>query len=89
MPAHIYLVGVCTITEVWMNACTGGFSKKNGFLKDPSSLYMMDTLVQAAQLEAMVGTLNTGFFAISPSALAVSVAFPPPMAKIMSASFTL
>ena len=43
----------------------------------------------AAQLEAMVGTLNTGFFAISPRALAVSVAFPPPMAKIMSASFTL
>ncbi len=42
---------------------------------------MMDTLVQAAQFEAMVGKVNTGFSRIWARALAVSMALPPPTAK--------
>ena len=42
--------------SVSINACMAGRTKKFGFKNVPSSLYMMDTEVQAAQLEAMVGT---------------------------------
>ena len=48
----------------------------------------MDTLVQAEQLEAIVGKENTGLLIFTPRHFPVSVDFPPPMAKIISAFIT-
>ena len=48
----------------------------------------MDTLVQAEQFDAIVGKENTGLSIFTPKHFPVSVDFPPPIAKIMSASFT-
>ena len=48
-------------------------------------MYMMDTEVQAAQLEAMVGNVKTGLSSVMHRHLTVSNAFPPPTPKTMSA----
>ena len=48
----------------------------------------MDTLVQAEQFDAIVGKENTGLSIFTPKHFPVSVDFPPPIAKIMWASFT-
>ena len=59
--------------------------KKFGFKNVPSSLYMMDTEVQAAQLEAMVGNVKTGLSSVIHRHFTVSSAFPPPTPKTISA----
>ena len=46
------------------------------------------SVVQLAQLEASVGKAKTGLFRWPAAHLAVSMARPPPMAKIISASLT-
>ena len=46
----------------------------------------MPRLVQAAQVEAIVGKVKKGRFVSCASTLQVSMALPPPTAKIMSAS---
>ena len=48
----------------------------------------MPRLVQEAQVEAMVGKVKKGRFVSCASTLPVSMALPPPTAKIMSASAT-
>ena len=62
--AHIYCAGALAIISVSINACMAGRTKKFGFKNVPSSLYMMDTEVQAAQLEAMVGNVKTGLSSV-------------------------
>ena len=49
----------------------------------------MPRLVQDAQVEAMVGNVKNGLSVEWESTLQVSIALPPPTAKIMSASATL
>lgn len=49
----------------------------------------MPRLVQDAQVEAMVGNVKNGLPVEWESTLQVSIALPPPTAKIMSASATL
>ena len=71
--------------SVSINACMAGRIKKFGFKNVPSSLYMMDTEVHAAQLEAMVGNVKTGLSSVMHRHLTVSNAFPPPTPKTMSA----
>ena len=48
----------------------------------------MDTADAAAQLDAMVGKAKYGFFKSMLTSFAVSMALPPPTAKIISASLT-
>ena len=48
----------------------------------------MPRLVQEAQVEAMVGKVKKGRLVSWASTLQVSMALPPPTAKIMSASAT-
>ena len=46
---------------------------------------MMDTDVQAEQLDAMVGNVNTGLSSVMHRHLTVSSALPPPTPNTMSA----
>jgi len=48
----------------------------------------METLVQAEQFDAIVGNENTGLPHFTPRHFPVSVDFPPPIEKIISACFT-
>lgn len=48
----------------------------------------METLVQAEQFDAIVGNENTGLPHFTPRHYPVSVDFPPPIEKIISACFT-
>lgn len=81
---HI-LCRALAIISVSINACMAGRIKKFGFKNVPSSLYMMDTEVQAAQLEAMVGNVKTGLSSVIHRHFTVSSAFPPPTPKTISA----
>ena len=87
MPAHMYWLGAWAMIWVSIKACITGRIKKWGFRKVPSSLYRMDTDVVAAQLEAMVGKLNTGLSSGMHRHFTVSKALPPPTPKTMSASW--
>ena len=49
---------------------------------------MIETLVHAEQLDAIVGKEKTGLFALIPRDFPVSVDFPPPIVKIISACCT-
>lgn len=51
--------------------------KKNGSLKLPSSLYIIETAVVPAQFDAMVGKVKIFLPVLKASAFAVSSAFPP------------
>ena len=82
----MYLAGAFAMISVSMKACIAGRIKKCGFKNVPSSLYMMETEVVAAQLEAMVGNVNTGLSSVMQRHFTVSSAFPPPTPKTMSAS---
>ena len=59
-----------------------------GFVGE-EEISQMTPLVQAAQVEAMVGKVNTGFPIFTAVHFPVSRALPPPTAKFMSAFYTL
>ena len=86
MPAHIYWLGAFAMISVSIKECITGRTKKFGFKKVPSSLYMIDTDVHAAQLDAMVGKANTGLSSVMHKHFTVSNAFPPPTPNTISAS---
>ena len=71
--------------SVSIKACIAGRTKKFGFKNVPSSLYIMETEVQAAQFDAIVGNVNTGLSSVIHRHLTVSKALPPPTPKTMSA----
>ena len=86
MPAHIYWLGAFAMISVSMKECMTGRTKKFGFRKVPSSLYMIDTEVHAAQFDAIVGNANTGLSSVMHKHFTVSRAFPPPTPNTISAS---
>ena len=87
MPAHMYWLGAFAIISVSIKECITGLIKKLGRRKVPSSLYIMETEVQAEQLEAIVGKANTGLSSVMHRHFTVSRAYPPPTPKTMSASW--
>lgn len=50
--------------SVSIKACIAGRTKKLGFKKVPSLLYIIETDVQAAQFDAIVGNVNTGLSSV-------------------------
>ena len=74
--------------SVSMKMWLGGILEKEYSRRLPSGWYTMPRLVQAAQVEAMVGKVKKGRFVSWERTLQVSMALPPPTAKIMSASAT-
>ena len=81
IPAHKYFDGDLHNKLVFINACLGGFSKKNGCLKTPSLVYIIETQVTGEQLLAIVGNVKTGLFIFTARHFVVSSALPPPTAK--------
>ena len=71
-----------------MKVCSAGANLQYRFLKDPFSLYIAQTEVTEAQVEDIVGKVKRGFFNCPVRHLQVSIAFPPPKTKTISASIT-
>lgn len=68
--------------SVSIKACIAGRTKKLGFKKVPSLLYIIETDVHAAQFDAIVGNVNTGLSSVMHRHFTVSSAaarafFPP------------
>lgn len=72
--------------SVSIKACIAGRTKKLGFKKVPSLLYIIETDVQAAQFDAIVGNVNTGLSSVMHRHFTVSSALLPPTPNTMSAS---
>ena len=75
---------ISVLMKMWL----GGILEKEYSRRLPSGWYTMPKLVQEAQVEAMVGKVKNGRFVSWASTLQVSMALPPPTAKIISASAT-
>ena len=75
---------ISVLMKMWL----GGILEKEYSRRLPSGWYTMPRLVQEAQVEAMVGKVKKGRLVSWARTLQVSMALPPPTAKIMSASAT-
>lgn len=71
--------------SVSIKACIAGRTKKLGFKKVPSLLYIIETDVQVAQFDAIVGNVNTGLSSVMHRHFTVSSALPPPTPNTMLA----
>ena len=82
----MYCSGASAIIVESANEWTAGACNRYEPADSWSSLYKTQTAEVGAQFEAIVGKVNTGFSSLAETVLPVSMARPPPTAKIISAA---